>query len=132
MAWTTTGRPLVSGFQLVPPSVDLNIPPPVPDRRHSPTALTLFPHRRVDDVGVGRIDVDVVPAGVLVLVQDLLECASAVGGPEDASFLVRTIRVTECRDEQAIRIARVDAMFWNLLRIAEAECVQVVPASVDL
>ena len=29
-AWTTTGRPLVSGFQVVPPSTDLKMPPSVP------------------------------------------------------------------------------------------------------
>ena len=31
---TPWGRPLVSGFQVVPPSIDLNIPPFVPD--HAP------------------------------------------------------------------------------------------------
>ncbi len=29
-AWTTTGSPVVSGFQVVPPSTDLNTPPLVP------------------------------------------------------------------------------------------------------
>ena len=36
-ACTTCGRPVVSGFHVVPPSVDLKIPPPVP-------AHTAFSH----------------------------------------------------------------------------------------
>ena len=116
------GSPFVSCFHVVPPSVDLKMPPPVP--RHTrvlPRPLPLLPQRRVDDVRVRRIDVDVVAAGVLVLVQDLLERLAAVGRAEDAALLVRAVRMAEHRDEQPVRIARIDGDLRDLLRVAQAE-----------
>ena len=86
-----------------------------------PRSLPLFPHRRVDDVGVRRIDVDVVAAGVLVLREHLLERPAAVGRAEDAALLVRTVGMAERRDEQPIRVARIDGDVGNLLRVAQPE-----------
>ena len=68
-----------------------------------PRSLALLPHRRVDDVGVGGIDVDVLAAGVLVLEQHALERAAAVGRAEDAALLVRTVGMAERRHEQPVR-----------------------------
>ena len=73
--WPVDRRQAVAsaGVQVVPPSVDLKMPPPVPrPRAVLPRPLPLLPQRRVDDVGVRRIDVDVVAAGVLVLEEHLL------------------------------------------------------------
>ena len=86
-----------------------------------PWSLPLLPHRGVDDVGVGGIDVDVLAAGVGVLEQDALECLAAVGGPEDAALFVGTVGMTERGDEEAIRIPRVDGNLRDLLRVAQSE-----------
>ena len=62
------GRPPVSCFQLLPPSVDLKMPPSVPPNApFSIEALLLLPQRGVDGVGILGIDAHVVAAGVLVL-----------------------------------------------------------------
>src|SRR5205823_10697812 len=80
-----------------------------------PRPLPRRPQRGVDGVGTGRIDDDVDAAGVLVLVQHLLERLAAVGGAEDAALRVRAVRVTEDGDEEAVRIARVDGDGGDLL-----------------
>ncbi len=71
--------------------------------------------------GLDGIDVDVLAAGVHVLEEHALEGAAAVGRPEDAALLVRTVRMAERGDEQAVRVLRVDGEFGNLLRVAQAE-----------
>ena len=116
------GSPCVSCFHVVPPSVDLKMPPLVPlPGAVLPRPLPLLPQRRVDDVGVGRIDVDVLAAGVLVLEQHVLERLAAVGRAEDAALLVRAVGMAERGDEQAIRVLRIDRELRNLLRVAQAE-----------
>ena len=84
-------------------------------------ALLLLPERRIDHVRVRRIDADVVAAGVLVFVEDLLEGAAAVDGSENAPFGVRPVRVAERRDEEAIGIARVDVNHRDHLRVTQPE-----------
>ena len=86
-----------------------------------PRTLPLLPHRRVDDVRVRGIDVDVLAAGVLVLEQHALEGAAAVGRAKDAALLIRPVRMAERRDEQPVRVPRVDRELGNLLRVAQAE-----------
>ena len=86
-----------------------------------PRTLPLLPQRGVDDVRIGRVDVDVVAARVLVLVEHLLERLAAVERPEDAALLVGPVRVAERRDEQAVGIARIDGDARDLLRVVEAE-----------
>src|SRR6185437_4485499 len=49
-------------------------------------ALLLLPECGVDDLRILRINGDVVGAGVLVLIEDLLERLAAIGGAEDAAF----------------------------------------------
>src|SRR4029078_747557 len=58
-------------------------------------ALLLLPQRGVDDVRIGGIDPHVVAAGVLVLVEDLLERLAAVLGAEDAALLVGPVGMAE-------------------------------------
>ena len=118
-----SGRPCVSGFQVVPPSVDLKMPPLVPlPRAVLPRPLPLLPHRRVDDVGVGRIDVDVLAAGVLVLEQDALEGLAAVGRAEDAALLVRARRDGRApRRRAGSGFFGSTAILRDLLRVAQPE-----------
>ena len=82
-------------------------------------ALLLLPERGVDDVRIARIDADVVAADVLVLVENLLECRAAVGRAEDAALGVRAVRMAERRDEQPIRIARIDLDVRDHRRVAQ-------------
>ena len=70
---------------------------------------------------VGRIDVDVVAAGVLVFREHLLKRLAAVGRAIDAALLVGTVRVAERGDEEAVGIARVDGDVGDLLRVAQAQ-----------
>src|SRR5262249_13039485 len=81
------GGPAVCGFE----NTALRTAP----RCVFPRTLPLLPHRGIDDVRVGRIDVDILTAGVFVFIKNLLKCLSAVGRTEDTAFLVRTIRVAE-------------------------------------
>src|SRR5207302_9380976 len=52
---------------------------------------------------------------------DLLKCLSAVRRTKDAPLLIRTVWMSEHRDEEAIGIARIDGEHRNLLAVAEAE-----------
>ena len=63
----------------------------------------------------------VVGAGVLVLVQHLLERPSAVGRAEDAALGVRAVRVAEHGDEQPVGVARIDGDRRDHLAVAQAE-----------
>ena len=78
-----------------------------------PRPLPLLPHRGVDDVGVGGIDVDVLAAGVHVLEQHALEVLAAVGGAEDAALLVGSVRVAERGDEEAVRDCADRSRAWE-------------------
>src|SRR6185503_463532 len=86
-----------------------------------PWPLARLPHHRVDVNGVRRIEHDVDAAGVGILIENLLERASAVGGAEDAALLVRSVRMAQDRDEQTIGILRIDGDLRDLLAVAEAE-----------
>ena len=90
-------------------------------RRVFPRTLALLPQRRVDDVGVRRVDVDVLAAGVDVFEEHALERLPAVGRAEDAALFVRAVGMAERGDEQPIGVFRIDGDFRNLLRIAQAE-----------
>ena len=86
-----------------------------------PRALAGLPQHGVDVVGVLRIEHDVGAAGVLVLVEHLLERARPVGRSEDPAFFVRPVRMSEHRHEQPIRIFRIDRDLRNLLSVTQAE-----------
>ncbi len=107
---------------MVPPSVDLKNPAAgARPHRVLPGPLALLPERGVHRVGVRRVDVHVVAAGVLVLVEHLLERPPAVGRSEDAALVVRPVRMAEGGDEHAVGAARIDLDPRDLLRVAEAQ-----------
>ena len=58
------------------------------------------PTGRIDDVWIRGIDVDIVAAGVLVLVEDFFERSAAVGRTEDASLFIGPVGMPECGNEQ--------------------------------
>ena len=86
-----------------------------------PRSLPLFPEARVNNLGIARIELQIRRSGVLVLRQDLLERAAAVGGSIHAALVVRPVRVSEHRYEQPIRVVRIDDDVRDLLTIAQAE-----------
>ena len=86
-----------------------------------PRPLPLLPQRGVHDVRIDRVDVDVVPARVLVLVEHLLKGLAAVERSEDAALLVRPVRMAERSDEQAVGVARIDVDARDLLGVVETE-----------
>src|SRR6267378_84650 len=59
-----------------------------------PGALTRLPQRRVDNVGMGWIDLHIGGADVLVFIEDLFEILSPVSRTENATFFIRPIRMT--------------------------------------
>ena len=86
-----------------------------------PRPLARFPQGGVDDVGVRRVDLHVVGAGVVVLAEHLLEGPAAVGGAVHAAFRVGAVRMAEDGDEQAVGIPRVDGDLRNLLAVAQSQ-----------
>ena len=86
-----------------------------------PRPLAALPEGRVDDLRVGRIDVDVVGAGVLVEEEHLLPALAAVGRAEDAALGIGAVGVSEHRGEDAVGVARVDGERRDLLPLLEAE-----------
>ena len=75
----------------------------------------------------------VVPSGVFVPEENLLEGAAAVGGTEDPPLLVGSVGVAQDADEEAVRIGRIHDNVGDHLAIPESQVlVHVAPASVDL
>src|SRR5205823_3427662 len=91
------------------------------ERAVLPRPLPRLPQRRIDGLRVRRIDGHFDAARVLVAVQDLVERLAAIGGAENAALGVRSVRVAEDGDEEAVRIVRVDGDGRDLLAIAQTE-----------
>ena len=60
-------------------------------------------------------------ARILILVQHLLERLAAVGRAEDAALRVRSVRMAEHRDEEPVRILRIDVDLRDHLALAQTE-----------
>ena len=118
----SSGKPLLSCFQVLPPSVDLKMPPLVPFHvRVFPRTFARFPERSVNDLRIRRIDLHIVAARVFVLVKRLLESLAAIDRKEDTAFLVRPIGMSGHRHEQVLGIAGIDRDLRDLLAVAQAE-----------
>ncbi len=86
-----------------------------------PRGFARGPQRRVDGVRVARVERDVERARVVVGEQHAPERRASVGRPVDAALLIRAVRVPERRDEQAVRVMRIDRDRGDLLGVAQAE-----------
>src|SRR5713101_2720502 len=91
-------------------------------------AATDFPGRdargpkyRVDRLRIVGIKGEIGGADIFILVQNPFKRLAAIGGVEDASLFVRTIRVALHRHEDAIGIFRIDENRGDLLRIRQAQ-----------
>src|SRR5579872_380305 len=64
-----------------------------------PGTFAHFPQRCVEHIGIRRIHLDIGAASILVFVKDFLPSAAAVGRSEDATLVVRPVRMPEYRSE---------------------------------
>jgi hypothetical protein len=77
--------------------------------------------RRVQDVGVRRIDRDVGEPGVLVDEFDLVPGLAAVGGLEDAALRVRAEQMAGRRDIDRVGLLRINYDARDRLRLLQAD-----------
>src|SRR5690348_8389502 len=83
-----------------------------------PGTETKFPEGGVDDIGVGRIDLDIVATDAFAFAENLVPGLAAVGREVDAALFVRAVRMAGNRGEHAIGIVRIDGERGNTLTIA--------------
>src|SRR5438270_5976429 len=86
-----------------------------------PWRTSRCPHISVDSFRVGWVECEIDGPGVLVFVENLLECLPTVGGPEDASFSIRSIGMPQHGDIDAIGVLRIDQNRSDLLTVAETQ-----------
>jgi hypothetical protein len=80
-----------------------------------------LPDRRVENVGIDRIERDVVRARALAPEEHVLPMASAIARAEDPPLLGRAPRVAQCRDIHEIRIPRMHDDASDVSRIAQPD-----------
>src|SRR5262249_61993988 len=85
-----------------------------------PRSLPRRPQRRVDRPRVGGIDLQGDGAGIFILVEDFFPRLAAVGGAKHAALGVGAIRMPEHRDEDSVRIARINLNGGHLVPVAQA------------
>jgi hypothetical protein len=93
-----------------------------------PRPLARFPQNGEDDLRVREIEGEIDSASVLVLVENFLERAAAVSRAEDAALGIRTVWMSENRDEDAVRVLRINDDRGDLLPVAEAEVLPGFPS----
>ena len=86
------------------------------------------PEIGINDLWIRRIEDQISRAGVFVLVENLLPTQPAVGRTKNAALRIRAIRMSDGRDKNAIRVARIDQNGRNLLRVAQAKMSPRLPA----
>src|SRR5450756_1495224 len=99
-----------------------------------PRGLSSFPENRVYRLRIRRIERHFGRAGILILVENLLERLATVRRAEHAALSVRSVRVPEHRDKDAIGILGIDDDLRDLLSVAKAEvrpCLARIIASID-
>ena len=76
--------------------------------RASPRVNLDLPGSSVCDSRIRRIEEDIDAAGGVVDEENALPCLAAIDRLKDASLLLRTIRMSECRDERAVGVRWID------------------------
>ena len=114
-----------AAFQLLPRRAAIgglvDAAPQAAPLRVLPRSLALLPQRGIDDARVRWIDVHVVAARVLVLVENLLERFATIGRTEDAALFVRAIRMAGHGDKEPVGVPGVDREVGDLLAVAQAK-----------
>src|SRR5262249_47054709 len=75
---------------------------------------------RVEDLMIGRIHHQIIPAGVIVDLQYLLPRSAAIAGLVDTSLAARTPEATRNRDKDDILVPRIDGDAADVAGGAEA------------
>src|SRR5450755_15930 len=70
-----------------------------------PRPLARLPQCGIDNIGIGRIDLYVTAANVLVFVEHLLEALAAVSRAIDSTLGVGSVRMPHDGNKQAVGIA---------------------------
>jgi hypothetical protein len=70
---------------------------------------------------IRRIDHDLGRADRIVAVQRLRPRPAAVGGPENAAIRVLVVQIADGRDEDDVRVARIDGDARDVLGIVETD-----------
>ena len=94
---------------------------PVRGRIDVPRRAPRLPHRRVDRLRVAGLERKVDRAGRVVVAEHALPRCAAVARAEHAAFGVRSVRMTERRDEHRVRIGGIDDDPADLLAVVEAD-----------
>ena len=81
----------------------------------------MIPQHAIHDVGVGRIELDLDGARVLVDEEDLLPRAPAVGRAEDAALRVGAVGMSKSRDKDDVGVGWMDDQASDLLHVAQAD-----------
>ena len=78
------------------------------------------PHAGKDHLRVSRIEHEINRPGIFIFIENLLPGLAAVERAENATLGIRTIRMPERGDKNAVRILGIDEDRSNLLRIAQS------------
>ena len=92
-----------------------------------PRALARGPEHGIHRLCVRRIEGEIDGPRVLVFVQHVVKRAPAVRRAEHAALVVRAVRMAERRDEQTIRVLRIDDDGTDLACLAQAEMLPARP-----
>ena len=87
--------------------------------RKVPRLSACLPQCRVDDLGIVRIETDIDGPCLLIAIKHLRPGSASVGRAENTPFSVRAKSMAERRDQDDVRIVRVDYESADLARILE-------------
>jgi hypothetical protein len=89
--------------------------------RHHVRHAERFPQRRVHDLGIFRIEIQLDAARLVVAKQHLLPGLAAVFGSEDTAFGIRAGGMAERRDEDDVGVGGMDPDLRDHLRLDEPD-----------
>ena len=92
-----------------------------PARREAPRGAPRPPRGGVEEARVPRVEAEVGGAGRRIDEEDARPGRAAISRPEDAALLVRPETVPGRGDEDAVRVARVDADAGDVPRRRQAD-----------
>ena len=83
--------------------------------------MLLLPERGVENVWILLVDADIVRARVFVTIQHFVERLATVERTEHAALAVGAIGMAEYRDEEPVRVGRIDVDHGDHLTVAEPQ-----------
>src|SRR5690348_489406 len=86
-----------------------------------PRSLLRLPERRINYLGIRRIELYIGAAGVFIFEEHFFEGLAPVRRAENSALLICSIGMAENSYEESIRVARIDGQLRNLLAVAQAK-----------